>query len=109
MAHTLAKVGRPFAMGNKICQIATVNVTSYTSGGEVINVADIGFSQVDAVFISAVQDMTTRNYTIESEEDGTLTSSSTFSIVSVDMDGTNAQTSAATDIGMVRLMIMGSR
>lgn len=110
MTNTTAKVGRPFAMGNKMCHLATCNITSYTSGGEVIDAGALGFDALDAVMIIGNEKSDTYQTTIEVDAAaGGMASSTTFQIFAVNNDGTNAQVSASADVGMVRVMIMGSR
>tara|TARA_Y100000310_G_scaffold294674_1_gene325334 strand:- start:192 stop:521 length:330 start_codon:yes stop_codon:yes gene_type:complete len=109
MTNTLAKVGRSFVLGNKKAVVATCNITSYTSGGEVVNAAPLGFSGVDSVVITGNEKNATYLVAAEiSAAAGAYASATTFQIAAIDLDGTNDDATATDDVGMVRLLILGS-
>ena len=80
MAHTLARVGRPFAMGNKMCSIATCNITSYSKGGEEVDGTDIGFDKIDAAILIGREDSSTYDCSVEVDSSGEYISQSTATI-----------------------------
>ena len=100
----------PHVSGDEYYVDATIDISSYTAGGEVISASSLGLSSIHAVMITG-QEKGVGNSgflaTVELDDSGNLASNSTFQIVATDFDGTNAVASAGNDVGMVRVRVYG--
>jgi len=117
LTHTVTIVAnhkgyaRPRVSGDEYVVDANIDITSYTSGGEVITATSLGLSSITAVIITG-QEKGVGNTgflaTTELSSAGDLASSSSFQIVATDFDGTNAVASASDDVGVVRVRVFGN-
>jgi len=67
-------------MGNKMCSIATCNITSYSKGGEEVDGTDIGFDKIDAAILIGREDSSTYDCSVEVDSSGEYISQSTATI-----------------------------
>jgi len=100
----------PVVQGHEYRVDATLNITAYTAGGEVITASSLGLNSVTAVVITGLEKgLGTTGYVVAIETDtaGAYASSSSFQVVATDLDGTNVE-AGTDDLGMVRVRVWGS-
>ena len=95
--------------GNKVIKIASIDITSYTTGGEVVNASALGLNEIDGVSILGHEEPTTQYVTPELNTTGDYASGSSFQLFATNLDGTNAETTSTTDVGTVGVMVIGHR
>ena len=101
MTHTVT-VKETTVFGNKVIKIASIDVTSYTTGGEVISASSLGLSAIESAIVCGQELPATVTIVAETDTSGDYASGSSFHLFSVDLDGTD-------DIGANRGLIIGHR
>ena len=103
-------VARPKVVGDEYVVNATVNITSYPTGGETVNAADLGLSTITAVTLCGAEQNIGNTgfiYALNISTAGEYASASSFTVVLTNLDGTNAQATNTTDVGMIRVRVWG--
>jgi len=99
---------RPKVMGIEYCVDAVLDITSYTPLGELVDASDLGLSTISAVLITGIENGSTHALAIDTDADGDYASSSTFKVLSTDLDGTNAESTPTANVGCVRVRVWGN-
>ena len=101
-------VARPRVHGDEYVVDATIDVDPHVAAGVEISASDLGLSRITAVHITGVEKFATvLPQILLNAADGSYESSSSFKVVSTDLDGTNASSSDADDVGMIRIRAYG--
>jgi hypothetical protein len=108
MTHTVT-VKETTVFGNKVVKIASIDVTSYTTGGEVVNASSFGISTINAVMVVGNEEPVEQTVVAEADASGDYASSSSFHLFATSLDGTNGEAPSTTDIGAIRVMVVGHR
>ena len=115
MTHTTTVV-ETTVFGNKVIKIATHNITSYTTGGEVINAADVGMGAISGAIVLGFEDQAAATVSDIMPEisatDGGYESGSTVHLKCIldnQTTGVPAEAANTTDMGFVRMMYIGHR
>ena len=112
MAHATTVDGRS-VFGNKNIVFASINITSYTTGGEVMNAGtDFGLMTIDTIMVTGYEDEITAQVTPEVSATGAYEAANIIHLFAVEDDGTSgvpAEVASTTDIGFVKVMVIGTR
>ena len=108
MTHTVT-IKETSVFGNKVIKIASVDVTSYTTGGEVLTATSLGLNSISACHVLGVEEAATQMVIPEVGTTGDYESTILVHLFAVNLDGANAETTAAIDIGTVRVLVIGHR
>ena len=96
-------VAKPKALGIEYYIDAVVDVTSYTSGGEVLTASEFGLSSISAVVVTG-QVEATQNIVAECSAAGAYADTDTVHLLAI---ASGAEVSSATDLDGIRLRVFG--